>query len=53
MKKNYYLNCPECGKEYYLEGDLFQEQKQNPNIKLMCPYCRREFYGKDAKFKEQ
>ena len=53
MKKNYFLDCPKCGKEYYLEGDLFFEQKRNPKLKLLCPYCQKEFYGKEAKFKEE
>jgi ribosomal protein L33 len=47
-----YLNCPMCGKEYYVTRALYLEQAKNPKVKLMCPYCRKEFYAKDAKFVE-
>lgn len=50
MKRIHYLNCPECGKEYFIEKRLYLEQERNSEIKLICPYCHKEFYGKDAKF---
>jgi uncharacterized C2H2 Zn-finger protein len=49
--KIYYLNCPRCEKEYYVSKDLFQIQRENPDVMLMCPYCQNEFPGKEAKFK--
>jgi len=52
MKKEVFLNCPKCAKEYYVMTELYLEQARDPQIKLICPYCHHEFYGKDAKFKE-
>jgi len=53
MKKIYYLFCPACKKEYYMDRELYIEQKKNPKTKLLCPYCHHEFYGKDARFVEE
>lgn len=49
--KIYYLNCPKCGKEYYVARALYEIQQKNRDVKLMCPYCQKEFPAKDAKFK--
>ena len=52
MDKIVYLNCPLCGKEYYIARVLYLEQQRNQKMKLMCPYCKEEFSGKDAEFSE-
>jgi len=50
MKKIYYLKCPLCAKEYYIDRELYSRVKNNPAINLVCPFCKKEFNGKDAKF---
>jgi hypothetical protein len=50
MKKIYYVICPGCQKDYYIDRELYLEQRVNPKIRLVCPYCHKEFYGKDTKF---
>ena len=48
--KIYYLDCPKCGKEYYVVRALYEIQQKNRDVKLMCPYCQKEFPARDAKF---
>ena len=49
--KIYYLNCPICGKEYYIARALYEIQLGDPDVKLMCPYCQKEFPAREGKFK--
>jgi hypothetical protein len=53
MKRIYYVFCPTCQKNYYIERELYLKQKQNPSLRLMCPYCHAQFSGRDAQFVEE
>jgi len=39
----YYVTCPACKKDYYLQRDLYQVTISKPQQKLKCPYCKKEF----------
>lgn len=40
----HFVDCPSCGKEYYLETNLFHTVRANPGKhKLKCPFCKSEF----------
>ncbi len=43
MAKVYYVKCPACQKEYYLEEMLYQTTLSNPKQKLTCPFCKKDF----------
>ena len=45
MAKVYYLKCPACSKQYYLEDNLHNKIMSEPTKhKLKCPYCKKNFY---------
>lgn len=52
MASVYYVNCEACGKQYYLESNLYTVVKENPEQqKLKCPFCKSEFTLKQPKGK--
>jgi C4-type Zn-finger protein len=44
MAKTHYVECPVCGKEFYLETLLYQTVMSNPKQNLKCPFCKEDFY---------
>jgi ribosomal protein S27E len=44
MAKVYYVECPGCRKEYYLDKVLHQTVLSNPGQSLKCPFCKKEFF---------
>lgn len=43
MAKVYYVTCPICRKEYYLEEMLYKTMSSKANLKLKCPFCKKDF----------
>ena len=43
MAKVYYVTCPICQKEYYLEENLYKTMSANADLKLKCPFCKKDF----------
>jgi NAD-dependent SIR2 family protein deacetylase len=48
MKRIYYVECPNCHKDYYISKELYRELKNNPKLELQCPYCKGKFFGQKA-----
>jgi ribosomal protein L37AE/L43A len=46
MAKVYYVMCPACKKEYYIDQILYEAILANPKQKLVCPFCKKEFHQK-------
>ncbi len=44
MAKVYYIQCPKCNKEYYIDNILWEREKDE--IKTKCPYCKNAFTQK-------
>lgn len=43
MANVHYVNCEVCGKEYYVDKELYQTVLSNPEQVLKCPFCKKEF----------
>ncbi len=43
MARVYYVTCPVCEKEYYLDQTLYKTSLSNPKQKLKCPFCKEVF----------
>ncbi len=41
MAKVYYVDCPECKKEYYIDRILLEQGVEK--IYMKCPYCKTKF----------
>ena len=52
MAKVYYVACPVCEKEYYLDRMLYEIVISQLKQRLICPFCKEEFFPKKDNFKE-
>jgi redox-regulated HSP33 family molecular chaperone len=53
MATVYYVDCKFCGKQYYIDANLYNIVKSNPKQLLKCPFCKKEFPYKQEKMSER
>jgi len=45
MAKMFYITCPKCSQQYYLEDLLYNKLLLDPkSYQLKCPFCKKDFY---------
>lgn len=52
MPKVYYVECPDCHKEYYIHKSLYEVAVSNPGQKLKCPFCKKRSNYSESTIKQ-